>query len=203
MKLIAVIPNIYQATLVGVLVVIGVVNYSPSAEKLPVKVDETPAVLSQEQVEAAPPASPVLELPIRLPLPEIPSVTVPVQAPILATTPIQTPPSNDTPAPTDVTLVQTVSDTAVRNLENRDSQAFYNLLSADLTSTYTEGEIESALSATGQQITSVRNLGDPNITGDYADQNVEVTTGTGTYRFQVFLHKESGVWKIMGTEPLP
>jgi len=81
-----------------------------------------------------------------------------------------------------------------------------SVLSSDLASTYSPDEIKSALAAALNQYGSVQSLwtiGDPNVTGDYADQGVEVTTSTGKYRFQLFLHRENGTWKLMGTEPLP
>ena len=194
-KLTALIPNITHTTIALVLVLVGVAVYTPPAspqpQPRPVKEVETPAVLSDTQTNPTPIAPITPEpptLPITITLPTVPTLPTPAPQPS---------------APTEADLVQTQADTAVTDIENNNPQGMFDLLSSDLASTYTEADIEAALSASGQQILSVTNLGSPNITGDYADQNVEVTTNTGTYRFQVFLHKESGVWKIMGTEPLP
>ena len=187
-KITFLILNITPTTIALIIVLIGVAVYTPPATPpppQPVKEVETPAVLSDTQTSPTPVT------------PELPTLPIEVNLPTLPVLP--TPP----PAPTEAEIVQTQADTAVADIENNNPQGMFDLLSSDLTSTYSEADIEAALSASGQQITSITNLGDPNITGDYADQNVEVTTSTGTYRFQVFLHKESGVWKIMGTEPLP
>ncbi len=196
MKLTAAIPNVYLASLAVIFVLIGTITYNPNAKPPPVKENEVPAVLSQTQTEnpqaETSPAAMIPVLPTELPLLSIPIPEV-----------IPTPLTPQPPAPSDASLIQTQADTAIQDLENSDTASMINLLSSDLTSTYSAADLENAFAASGQQVLSFRNLGDPNITGDYADQNVEVTTTTGTYNFQVFLHKESGTWKIMGTEPLP
>lgn len=193
MKVAALIPNVYLTILSVVFVVVGTVVYTPPATPVPVKESETPAVLSQTTPAVVVPPEVAPVLPIQLPIQN-------VQIPQL---PILTPPIPPPPTISDATSIQNQADAAIQNLENDDTAAMLSLFSSDLTSTYSASELAVALSTSGQQIQSFRNLGDPNITGDYADQNVEVTTNMGTDRYQVFLHKENGTWKLMGTESIP
>ncbi len=122
----------------------------------------------------------------------------------LPTSPVSATPPDPT-APT--VKVKSVGDAALRILKSLTGEEDLNdLLSSDLTSTYSSDEIRHALQAGWAQygpIVSLWTLGDPNVTGDYADQAVEVTTASGKYRYQVFLKLENSVWKLMGTEPLP
>ncbi|HET7713334.1 MAG TPA: hypothetical protein VFK94_02765, partial [Patescibacteria group bacterium] len=108
--------------------------------------------------------------------------------------------------PPEVLEVQSTVGEILNSLISGSSADFSSLLSVDLTSAYDPAVIQSALTTASVNYGSISNyktLGDPNVTGNFADQNVEVTTPTGTYRFQVFLKREAGDWKLMGTEPLP
>ncbi len=101
----------------------------------------------------------------------------------------------------------TIGETALRILKSLTGEEdLNNLLSSELTATYSSDEIRQALHIGLAQygpIVSLWTMGDPNVTGDYADQAVEVTTTSGKYRYQVFMKREQGVWKLMGTEPIP
>ncbi len=118
---------------------------------------------------------------------------------------ITSPVTPDTTTPPVTTL--SIGETALRILKSLTGEEDLNdLLSSDLTSTYSSDEIRHALQSGWAQygpVVSLWTMGDPNVTGDYADQAVEVTTSSGKYRYQVFMKREQGVWKLMGTEPLP
>lgn len=115
-------------------------------------------------------------------------------------------PTIEEPAPTQPTTGG-IGDVVSQILKSLTGQAdLTGVLSSDLTVTYSSAEIKTALEIALSKYGAVQSLwttGDPNITGDYADQGIEITTSQGKYRYQLFLHRENGDWKLMGTEPLP
>lgn len=185
MKALVIIPNIFLAATAAFFVFVGttvyVWNKAPvtPVKNEPVILPDKPAILSDStrQVELYLPPGPQ------------PQIGSPVSL-----------------VPPEVLEVQSTVVQILNSLISDSASDFSNLLSADLTSAYDPAKIQFALTSAAANygtISNYKTLGDPNITGNFADQNVEVTTATGIYRFQVFLKNESGNWKLMGTEPLP
>lgn len=185
MKAVVIIPNIFLAATAAFFVFVGTSVYvwnkvpDAPAENQPIALPDKPAVLSEStrQVELYLPPGPQ------------PQIGSPVSL-----------------IPPEVLAVQSSVNEVLGSIMNGSDARFSSFLSSELTATYDLAKIQSAMSTATTKygaITGFRTLGEPNITGNFADQNVELTTAGGIYRFQVFLKNESGTWKLMGTEPLP
>lgn len=199
MKLTYFIPNFLLTAVMAGFVLLGsfvyVTNTHPIA-KIQDQTEATPsAVLSDQDQSSLAPVNPVLLLP-------------PIIPPVIPPGPIPTPTSvSSTPQPSaPAQQITTQITSALSDLSQGNTANLANYISSDLLDTFGAAAVAQALTSSYQTYGSIVNitpLSDPNITGNYADQKVAVTTTKGTYNYQVFLKNESGIWKIIGTEPLP
>jgi len=120
-----------------------------------------------------------------------PEINSPTEAEAPSTPP---PPKDETPSATaSAQLIAQTLETpaALPNL--------YDLLSREITTLFTEDDWQEAVS-NSTEISSAQLLGEPKISGNWAEQEIVLTQPDGTsQKFLMVLVKEDGEWRLLGT----
>jgi hypothetical protein len=83
-------------------------------------------------------------------------------------------------------------------IESKNSNELYDLLSKQLTDVFPRSALTLAFSQLKGD-TGMNLVGDPEINGEWAAQDVSYTNNGKTKTYTVVMHLENGEWKLFGT----
>lgn len=97
-----------------------------------------------------------------------------------------------------VSAVKTTMAEISDAIKKKDSDELYNMLSSQLTDIFPPATLKLAFTSL-QGDTGMTFEGDPQVSGEWATQQVSYVNNGETKRYIVVLHLENGEWKLFGT----